>query len=160
MHVIHEFTHYIYILSMLTFMIFSKQAKLYFQDSARLYLLKDVHHRQKLTTDFVQNFWIDYLNFEKKNIYILTMVSGWSFFKGLDNKNDQFGTSLIVLTTDFFSQFEIHIGLHTRFKFTKYKKPHHSAPPPPPPPPEQDMFKKRWAFELFYSCARSRIARF
>ena len=49
---------------------------------------EDVHHRQKLTTDFFQTFWIDYfgcdyLNFEKK---IVTMFSGRSYFKALDNK--------------------------------------------------------------------------
>ena len=47
------------------------------------------------------------------------MVSGGSFFKGLDNKSHQFGASLIVLTTDFSLQFEIRIGLHTSFRFTK-----------------------------------------
>ena len=51
--------------------------------------LKDVHRRQKRTTDFFQTFRVDcfgceYLNFEEKNM--LTMVSRGSFFKGLDNK--------------------------------------------------------------------------
>ena len=49
--------------------------------------LKDVHRRQKLTTDFFQTFRVDYfgyLNFEKQNM--LTVVSRGSFFKGLDNK--------------------------------------------------------------------------
>ena len=50
---------------------------------------KDVHRRQKLTTDFFQTFWVDhvgcdYLNFEKKNM--VTVVSRGSFFKGRDNK--------------------------------------------------------------------------
>ena len=51
--------------------------------------VKDVHRRQKLTTDFFKLFELtvfgcDYNNFEKKNM--LTVVSGGSFFKGLDNK--------------------------------------------------------------------------
>ena len=52
-------------------------------------IIKDVHRRQKLTTDFVQTFRVDYfgceyLNFEEK--VMLTVVSKGSFFKGLDNK--------------------------------------------------------------------------
>ena len=52
-------------------------------------LVKDVHRRQKLTTDFFQTFCVDYfgcdyLNFEEKK-YAYRGFRG-SFFKGLDNK--------------------------------------------------------------------------
>ena len=56
-----------------------------------LYLsLKDFHRRQKLTTDFVQTFRVDYfgceyLNFERKNM--LTVVSRESFLRGLITKS-------------------------------------------------------------------------
>ena len=51
--------------------------------------LKDVHRRQKLTTDFFQTFRVDYfgceyLNFEKK--ICLPWFPGGHFFKGFDNK--------------------------------------------------------------------------
>ena len=51
--------------------------------------LKDVHRRQKLTTDFFKLSELTVLVVTisisgKKNM--LTMVSGGSFFKGLDNK--------------------------------------------------------------------------
>ena len=54
-------------------------------------LLKDVHGRQKLTTDFFQTFRVDYfhceyLNFEKKK-YMLTVVSRGSFLRGLITKS-------------------------------------------------------------------------
>ena len=49
---------------------------------------KDVHRRQKLTTDFFKLFELTILvvtiSIERKNM--LTVVSGDSFFKGLDNK--------------------------------------------------------------------------
>ena len=45
--------------------------------------IKNIHRRQKLTTDF-DYFGCEYLNFEKKNM--LTVVSRGLFFKGLDNK--------------------------------------------------------------------------
>ena len=53
-------------------------------------LLKDIHHRQKLTTDFFQTFLVDYfgceyLSFEKKNM--LTVVSRGSFLRGLITKS-------------------------------------------------------------------------
>ena len=57
--------------------------------SKGLHYDKEVHRRQKLTTDFFQTYRVDYfdceyLNFEKKNM--LTVVSRGSFFKGFDNK--------------------------------------------------------------------------
>ena len=49
---------------------------------------------------------------------MLTVVSGGSFYKGLDNKIIGFS---IFNSSDnrFFLQFKIHISLHTRFRFTK-----------------------------------------
>ena len=50
--------------------------------------LKDVHRRQKLTTEFFQTFdftiLVATISISKKNM--LTVVSGGSFFKGFDNK--------------------------------------------------------------------------
>ena len=51
--------------------------------------IKDVHRRQELTTDFFKLFQLTILVVtisisRKKNM--LTVVSGGSFFKGLDNK--------------------------------------------------------------------------
>ena len=52
-------------------------------------IFKDVHRRQKLTTEFFQTFRVDYfgcdyLNFEKKK-YVYRGFRG-VIFKGLDNK--------------------------------------------------------------------------
>ena len=50
-------------------------------------LLKNVHRRQKLTTDFFKLSELTILvvtQFRQKNMP--TVVSGGSFFKGLDNK--------------------------------------------------------------------------
>ena len=53
-----------------------------------VYFFKDVHRRQKLTTDFFKLFELTILvvtiSISKKNT--LTVVSKGSFFKGLDNK--------------------------------------------------------------------------
>ena len=66
---------------------------------------------------------------------MLTMASGGSFSKDLDNKIIGYSPYLIVLATDFL-QFEIHIGLHTRFKIYQIKS------NSPPCRSEQEMFKK------------------
>ena len=43
-----------------------------------------MHNDRLFQTFRVEYFGCDYLNFEKK--FMLTVVSGGSFFKGLDNK--------------------------------------------------------------------------
>ena len=50
--------------------------------------LKDVHRRQKLTTDFfkLSELTILVVTISISREKILTVVSGRSFFKGLDNK--------------------------------------------------------------------------
>ena len=68
--------------------------------------LKDVHSRQKLTTDFFKLFELTILVVNisisrKKNM--LTMVSRGSFFNKITKKqNHRICPYLIVLTTDFF----------------------------------------------------------
>ena len=54
------------------------------------FTFKDVHRRQKLTTDFFQTFWVDYfgwgyLSFEKKE-YGYRGFQGGHFLRGFDNK--------------------------------------------------------------------------
>ena len=83
---------------------------------------KDVHRRQKLTTDFFFKLFeltvlvVTISISRKKNI--LTMVSGAHFLRGLTAKS-----KVLSISNSFwrqiFLQFEIHIGLHTRFRFTK-----------------------------------------
>ena len=53
-------------------------------------MIKDVHRRQKLTTDFFQTFCVDYfgceyLNFEKK--ICLPWFPGGHFLRGLITKS-------------------------------------------------------------------------
>ena len=72
----------------------------------------------------------------------LPWFPGGSSFKGLDDKI-RFSPYLIVLTTDFL-QFEIHIGLHTRFSLPNKKN------NSPPYRPEQEMFHEETMNELFY----------
>ena len=96
--------------------------------------------------NWLSEFW------EKKCIYT---YHGFRrvIFKGLDNKNHQFGTSLIVLTTDFFLQFEIHIGLLIQDLDLPNKKKLTTLP-------SRAGDVQETTSELFYSCARSRIASF
>ena len=84
--------------------------------------LKDVHRRQKLTTDFPQTFCIEYFGCDYynsvKNIILTTLPRG-AYFKGLVNKIIGIVHIQKFLTTDFFLQFQIHVGLGTSFIFTK-----------------------------------------
>ena len=68
--------------------------------------LKDVHRRQKLTTDFFQTFELTILvvtiSISRKKS-ILTMLSRVSYFKGFDNKIIGFVRIQQFLTTEFFT---------------------------------------------------------
>ena len=66
-----------------------KLEKFHFDILCRFGVIKDIHHRQKLTTDFFKLLELTILVVNisisrKKNM--LTVVSRGSFFKGLDNK--------------------------------------------------------------------------
>ena len=119
-------------------------------------IFKDVHRRQKLTTDFFQTFWVDYfgcdyLNFEKK-ICLPWFLGGGSFLRGLTAKSQVF--SIFNSSDD-----RIFYNLKSTYAFIQDLDLSNKKNNSLPCRPEQEMFKERWA-NCFTACARSRVARF
>ena len=111
-------------------------------------VIKDIHHRQKLRTDFSQTCCNDqsgcgYYNSVKKN-YTYHVFPGGSNFKGLDNKIIGFAHIQKIRTTDFFYNLKSTKVLTQALDLPNKKG------NSPPCCPEPEMFKLRNNEPTFY----------